>query len=248
MPSGSLRAAPSASFAVSLTSRAPVHLCTSAHRNNANCAPFQYRAPCQTSSLLSVNATAAAGEVQRLLDWRRRITAVTNAVTRGIFSETSSAAGSNRWRRRPAVAAAACVIALSAAGCSGIEKAPAASAITVKSQSANPQAKTEKEVRTVYGGHWGEKVKANAKASPIGTRLDEYAFGKTLGTAESGRPSHHVVFAPRELDDLRIARAVPNGTISQTFLEDLQRSVFDRQLLHNPWGNWGCQLNAVMPL
>ncbi|MGW7196198.1 CpaF family protein [Streptomyces chryseus] len=68
------------------------------------------------------------------------------------------------------------------------------------------------------------------------------------GIGEGGRPSHQMVFAPREQDGLREARAVPYGNISQTSLEDLVRVGFDRRILHNPWGSWGTRLNTVMPL
>ncbi|MBM7174054.1 CpaF family protein, partial [Streptomyces sp. G44] len=41
------------------------------------------------------------------------------------------------------------------------------------------------------------------------------------GIGEGGRPSHQMVFAPREQDGRREARAVPHGNISQSCLEDL---------------------------
>ncbi|MFD6967193.1 CpaF family protein [Streptomyces sp. NPDC059949] len=68
------------------------------------------------------------------------------------------------------------------------------------------------------------------------------------GIGEGGRPSHQMVFAPREQDGRREARAVPHGNLSQSRLEDLVRAGLDRSILHNRWGTWGAPLNTVMPL
>ncbi|GGT28088.1 hypothetical protein GCM10010271_35120 [Streptomyces kurssanovii] len=94
-----------------------------------------------------------------------------------------------RRRRRPVVAAAAAavIVAVSAAGCSGggNEKKPAASPTSSASQSTDPQAKAKAEVLAVYRSYWDAQVKAYAKASPVDTGLDKYAFDKALGKAES---------------------------------------------------------------
>lgn len=68
------------------------------------------------------------------------------------------------------------------------------------------------------------------------------------GIGEGGRPSHQMVFAPREQDGRREARAVPHGNISQSCLEDLMRAGLDRSALLHPWGSWGAPLETVMPL
>ncbi|MEU9254541.1 CpaF/VirB11 family protein [Streptomyces sp. NPDC048270] len=68
------------------------------------------------------------------------------------------------------------------------------------------------------------------------------------GIGEGGRPSHQMVFAPRDEDGRREARAVPHGNISPGRLEDMVRAGLDRRILHNRWGTWGAPLNTVMPL
>ncbi|WP_030390635.1 CpaF family protein [Streptomyces sp. NRRL S-241] len=68
------------------------------------------------------------------------------------------------------------------------------------------------------------------------------------GIGEGGRPSHQMVYAPREQDGRREPRAVPHGNISQTCVEDLMRAGLDRSILQRPWGNWGAPLETVMPL
>ncbi|MFD8947689.1 CpaF family protein [Streptomyces xanthophaeus] len=68
------------------------------------------------------------------------------------------------------------------------------------------------------------------------------------GIGEGGRPSHQMVYAPREQDGRREPRAVPHGNISQTCMEDLMRAGLDRSILQRPWGNWGAPLETVMPL
>lgn len=68
------------------------------------------------------------------------------------------------------------------------------------------------------------------------------------GIGEGGRPSHQMVFAPREQDGRREPRAVPHGNISQSCLEDLVRAGLDRTVLQRPWGSWGAPLETVMPL
>ncbi|MFJ9574647.1 CpaF family protein [Streptomyces bacillaris] len=69
------------------------------------------------------------------------------------------------------------------------------------------------------------------------------------GIGEGGRPSHQMVFAPREANGRREPRAVPHGNISQACLEDLVRAGLDRSILHNrPWGSWSSALETVMPV
>ncbi|MFD3959210.1 MULTISPECIES: CpaF family protein [Streptomyces] len=68
------------------------------------------------------------------------------------------------------------------------------------------------------------------------------------GIGEGGRPSHQMVFAPREQDGRREPRAVPHGNISQACLDDLVRAGLDRSVLQRPWGSWGAPLETVVPL
>ncbi|MFJ9967273.1 hypothetical protein [Streptomyces avermitilis] len=102
------------------------------------------------------------------------------------MSISSAAPGTNRWLRRTVVAATATVLTLSVAGCGGgSEKKPAASPTQSATPSADPQAKAKAEVLAVYRSYWDAQVKAYAKASPVDTGLDKYAFDKALGKAES---------------------------------------------------------------
>ncbi|MET7296377.1 hypothetical protein ABZS79_30430 [Streptomyces griseoloalbus] len=102
------------------------------------------------------------------------------------MSISSAAPGTNRWLRRTVVAVAATVLTLSVAGCGGgSEKEPAASPTPSATPSADPQAKAKAEVLTVYRNYWDAQVKAYAKASPVDTGLDKYAFDEALGKAES---------------------------------------------------------------
>ncbi|MFD8416902.1 CpaF family protein [Streptomyces sp. NPDC059650] len=68
------------------------------------------------------------------------------------------------------------------------------------------------------------------------------------GIGEAGRPAYQMVFAPREQDGRREPRAVPQGTISQTCMDDLVRAGLDRSVLLNRWGTWGAPIQTVMPL
>ncbi|MFI1259164.1 CpaF family protein [Streptomyces netropsis] len=68
------------------------------------------------------------------------------------------------------------------------------------------------------------------------------------GVGENGRPSHQMIFAPREQDGHREPRAVPHGMPSPTFLADIERVGFDRTLLMKPWGAWEDRLKTVMPV
>ncbi|MEV4506703.1 CpaF family protein [Streptomyces klenkii] len=68
------------------------------------------------------------------------------------------------------------------------------------------------------------------------------------GIGENGRPSHQMIFAPREQDGRREPRAVPQMMPSSTYLADIERVGFDRTLLLNPWGAWDEQLKTVMPV
>ncbi|WP_233435924.1 hypothetical protein [Streptomyces anulatus] len=98
----------------------------------------------------------------------------------------STASGTDRWLRRAVVAVTALSVAVTAAGCgSGEEKKPEASARPSATKSADPQAKARAEVLAVYRSYWDAQVKAYAKASPVDTGLDKYAFDKALGKAES---------------------------------------------------------------
>ncbi|RLU81997.1 ATP/GTP-binding protein [Streptomyces griseocarneus] len=68
------------------------------------------------------------------------------------------------------------------------------------------------------------------------------------GIGENGRPSHQMVFAPREQDGIREPRAVPQMMPSSTYLADIERVGFDRGLLMQPWGAWTDRLNTVVPV
>ncbi|MFF2374774.1 CpaF family protein [Streptomyces xiamenensis] len=68
------------------------------------------------------------------------------------------------------------------------------------------------------------------------------------GIGEGGRPSHQMVFAPREEGRVREARAVPHNNISPTRLSALERAGLDRRHLLHPWGTWGDSLQTVVPL
>ncbi|MFD3959214.1 hypothetical protein ACFWRG_32720 [Micromonospora tulbaghiae] len=98
----------------------------------------------------------------------------------------SNVSGTNRWLRRTVVAATALCVAVTVAGCGGgEEKKPEASASPSVTKSADPQAAAKAEVLAVYRSYWDAQVKAYAKASPVDTGLDKYAFDKALGKAES---------------------------------------------------------------
>lgn len=68
------------------------------------------------------------------------------------------------------------------------------------------------------------------------------------GIGENGRPSHQMIFEPREQDGHREPRAVPQMMPSPTYLADIERVGFDRSLLMQPWGAWTERLNTVMPV
>ncbi|WND40674.1 hypothetical protein RI578_41010 (plasmid) [Streptomyces sp. BB1-1-1] len=98
----------------------------------------------------------------------------------------SNASGTNHWLRRAVVAATALSVAATAAGCgSGEKEKPEASSSPSASKSTDPQAAAKADVLAVYRSYWDAQVKAYAKASPVGTDLDKYAFDKALGKAES---------------------------------------------------------------
>ncbi|MFJ4151993.1 hypothetical protein ACIP10_31080 [Streptomyces galbus] len=98
----------------------------------------------------------------------------------------SHASGTNRWLRRTVIAATACSVAVAATGCGdGEDKKPEASTSPTPAKSADPQAAAKAEVLAVYRSYWDAQVKAYAKASPVGTGLEKYAFDKALGKAES---------------------------------------------------------------
>ncbi|MFD0437256.1 hypothetical protein [Streptomyces chartreusis] len=103
------------------------------------------------------------------------------------MSISTAAPGTNRWLRRTVVAATALSIAVTVAGCGGSDKKdkPADSTSPSATKSADPQAAAKAEVLAVYRSYWDAQVKAYAKASPVDTGLDKYAFDKALGKAES---------------------------------------------------------------
>ncbi|WP_328373167.1 CpaF/VirB11 family protein (plasmid) [Streptomyces sp. NBC_00445] len=68
------------------------------------------------------------------------------------------------------------------------------------------------------------------------------------GIGESNRPSHQMIFAPREQDGAREPRAVPQQMPSPRYLNDIERAGFLRQDLARPWGTWTHHLESVMPL
>ncbi|MEV4506707.1 hypothetical protein [Streptomyces klenkii] len=63
-----------------------------------------------------------------------------------------------------------------------VTSAPA-SAASSTAASANPQDVAKAEVVAVYRKYWDAQVQAYAKASPVGTDLDKYAFDKALSLA-----------------------------------------------------------------
>ncbi|MGW7196194.1 hypothetical protein [Streptomyces chryseus] len=93
----------------------------------------------------------------------------------------------NRSQHRTVGAAAtAMVVAFAAAGCSnGSDGRPHSSSRPSASKSADPQAKAKADVLAVYRSYWDAQVKAYAKASPVDSGLEKYAFDKALGKAES---------------------------------------------------------------
>ncbi|RSS79562.1 hypothetical protein EF919_41100, partial [Streptomyces sp. WAC02707] len=99
----------------------------------------------------------------------------------------STAHDTTRWLRRAVVVTTALGVAVTAAGCGsgGEEKKPTASASPSATKSSDPQATAKAEVLAVYRSYWDAQVKAYAKASPVDTGLDKYAFDKALGKAES---------------------------------------------------------------
>ncbi|MFE0774320.1 hypothetical protein [Streptomyces sp. NPDC058861] len=99
----------------------------------------------------------------------------------------STAHDTTRWLRRAVVVTTALGVAVTAAGCGSgdEEKKPKASASPSATKSSDPQATAKAEVLAVYRGYWDAQVKAYAKASPLDTDLDKYAFDKALGKAES---------------------------------------------------------------
>ncbi|MEU3296676.1 hypothetical protein ABZ722_30580 [Streptomyces longwoodensis] len=98
----------------------------------------------------------------------------------------SQASGTNRWLRRTVVAAMTLGVAVTGAGCGdGKDKKPEASTSPTVTRSVGPQASAKAEVLGVYRSYWDAQVRAYAKASPIGTGLEKYAFDKALGKAES---------------------------------------------------------------
>lgn len=68
------------------------------------------------------------------------------------------------------------------------------------------------------------------------------------GIGENNRPSHQMIFAPREQDGVREPRAVPQQMPSPRYLDDIERAGFQRQELTRPWGRWTERLESVMPL
>ena len=90
----------------------------------------------------------------------------------------STAHDTTRWLRRAVVAATALSVAVTATGCGGggEEEKPKASASPSATKSSDPQAAAKAEVLAVYRNYWEAQVKAYAKASPVDTGLDKYAF------------------------------------------------------------------------
>ncbi|MEU6349956.1 CpaF/VirB11 family protein [Streptomyces sp. NPDC047072] len=68
------------------------------------------------------------------------------------------------------------------------------------------------------------------------------------GIGENNRPSHQMVFAPREQDGIREPRAVPQQMPSPRYLSDIERAGFARHALTRAWGTWSERLETVMPL
>jgi pilus assembly protein CpaF len=68
------------------------------------------------------------------------------------------------------------------------------------------------------------------------------------GIGENNRPSHQLLFAPRERDTVREPRAVPQQMPSPRYLDDIERAGFPRQELTRAWGTWAERLETVMPL
>ncbi|WP_424892309.1 hypothetical protein [Streptomyces sp. XH2] len=58
-----------------------------------------------------------------------------------------------------------------------------ASAASSASASADPQEAVKGEVTTAYRKYWDAQIQAYAKASPVGTDLEKYAFDKALSKA-----------------------------------------------------------------
>ncbi|MGV2915611.1 hypothetical protein [Streptomyces alfalfae] len=95
------------------------------------------------------------------------------------MSISNAAPGTTSWQRRTVVVATALLVAVSATGCGGSEKEHASSPTASATKgAADPQAKAKAEVLAVYRHYWEEQVKAYAKASPVGTDLNKYAFDK----------------------------------------------------------------------
>ncbi|MFJ9574651.1 hypothetical protein [Streptomyces bacillaris] len=67
----------------------------------------------------------------------------------------------------------------------GTPAKPTATSSPSQSPAADPQAAAKAEVLAAYRSYWDAQVKAYAKASPLDTGLDKYAFDKALGKAES---------------------------------------------------------------
>jgi Flp pilus assembly CpaF family ATPase len=68
------------------------------------------------------------------------------------------------------------------------------------------------------------------------------------GIGENNRPSHQMIFAPREQDGVREPRAVPQQQPSPRYLADIERAGFARHELTREWGTWSGRLETVMPL
>ncbi|WNI20110.1 CpaF family protein [Actinacidiphila sp. ITFR-21] len=68
------------------------------------------------------------------------------------------------------------------------------------------------------------------------------------GIGENNRPSHQMIFAPREEGGTREPRAVPQQMPSPRYLADIERAGFARQELTRAWGSWTGRLETVMPL
>lgn len=67
----------------------------------------------------------------------------------------------------------------------GAPAKPTATSSPSQSPTADPQAAAKAEVLAVYRSYWDAQIKAYAKASPVDTGLDKYAFDKALGKTES---------------------------------------------------------------
>ncbi|MFE9121437.1 hypothetical protein [Streptomyces sp. NPDC007172] len=92
--------------------------------------------------------------------------------------------------QRLAGTAVACAVGAGAlVGCgsssSDESDAPSPSVSASNSASSDPDQAAKDKVLAAYRGYWDAQVKAYAKASPVGTGLEKYAFDKALGKADS---------------------------------------------------------------